>query len=56
MEDITDSDFKIKNLGEYCDLYVRGDALMLADVVKKLRNMCIEIYELEPTSFFWLHD
>ena len=66
MQDITDADymhskrvcedFKIKNLGEYCDLYVQGDALMLADVIKKLRNICIEIYELKPTSFFWLHD
>ena len=66
MEDITDADymhskrvcedFKIKNLGEYYDLYVQGDALMLVDVFKKLRNMCIEIYELEPTSFFRLHD
>ena len=66
MQDITDEDymhskrvcedFKIKNLGEYCDLYVQGDALMLADVIKKLRNICIEIYELKPTSFFWLHD
>ena len=56
MEDITDSDFKIKNLGEYYDLYVQGDVLMLADVFKKLWNMCIEIYELEPTSFFRLRD
>ena len=66
MEDITDADYmhskrvcedlKIKNLEEYHDLYVEGNALMLADIFKKLRNMCIEIYELEPTSFFRLHD
>ena len=42
MEDITDADyphakrvyehFEIKNIGEYHDLYVQRDTLMLADV------------------------
>ena len=61
MEDITDADyahgkrvckdFKIKNLGEYNDLYVQSDTLLLADVFKKIRNMCFEIYELDPAKF-----
>ena len=43
MEDITDADYEIKNLGEYHDLYVRGDTLFLADVFENFRNICINI-------------
>ena len=60
--DITDKDyvhaqklwevFGIKNLGEYHDLYVQSDILVLADVFESFRDMCIEIYELDPCSFF----
>ena len=61
LEDITDEDymhpqkvfeeFKLKNLGEYYDLYVQSDTLFLADVFKNFRNKCIEIYELDPAHF-----
>ena len=61
MEDITDADnthrkrvckgFEIKNLGEYHDLYVQSDTLLLADVFENFRNMCLEMYELDPTRF-----
>ena len=47
MEDIIDEvyvhakrvcqDFEIKNLGEYHDLYVQSDTLLLSDVFEKLR-------------------
>ena len=33
--------FKLKNLGECHDLYVQSDTLLLADVFKNFRNMCI---------------
>ena len=58
-EDITDADythskrvckdFEIKKLGEYHDLYVQGNTLLLADVFKNVRNICLKIYELDLT-------
>ena len=40
-----------KNLGEYHDLYVQSNTLLLADVFENLRDKCIEIYELDPAHF-----
>ena len=61
LEDITDEDymhvkkvwkvFNTKNLGEYHDLYVQSDTLLLADVFENFRDKCIEIYELDPAHF-----
>ena len=57
LKDITDKDYthaqKVfeelgsKNLGDYRDLYVQSDTLLLADVFEKFRNKCIEIYKLD---------
>ena len=44
-------EFKMNNLGEYYDLYVQSDKLLLADVFENIRNKCIEIYELDPDNF-----
>ena len=43
--------FKIRNLGEYHDLYVQSDTLLLADVFENFRDNCIDIYELDPSQF-----
>ena len=61
MEDIDDIDyrhgnnvfnkFKLNNLGDYHDLYVQSDTLLLADVVENFRDMCIKEYELDPAHF-----
>ena len=61
LEDIRDEDypyaqkvwdvFEINNLGEYHDLYVQSDILLLEDVFENFRNMCFEIYELDPVYF-----
>ena len=61
MEDITDVDYRHgktvfeylinKNLGDYYDLYVQSDTLLLADVFENFRNMCINVYELDPAHF-----
>ena len=60
-KDITDKDyihaekvfeeFKLKNLGEYHDLCVQSDTLLLADVFENFINKCIEIYELDHARF-----
>ena len=37
-----------KNIGDYHELYVQSNTLLLADVFENFRNICIEIYELDP--------
>ena len=61
MEDITDVDYRHgktvfeylvnKNLGDYHNLCVQSDTLLLADVFENFRNMCIKVYELFPAHF-----
>ena len=43
--------FEINNRGEYHDLYVQSDAVLLADVFENFRNKCIEVYGLDPSYF-----
>ena len=52
--DITDEDYAheqkvfenlgLENLGQYHDLYVQNDNLLLTDVFESFRNKCIELY------------
>ena len=46
--------FKLKNLGEYHDLYVQSDTLLLADVFENFRDTCLKVYELDPAHFLSL--
>ena len=58
MEDITDADnmhmkrvckdFFKKKLGEYHDLYLKSDTLVLLNVFKNFGKMCLKIYHLDP--------
>ena len=43
-------DFKLKNLGDYHDLNMQSNTLLL-DVFESFHNKCHEIYELDPTHF-----
>ena len=43
--------FNIDNLGEYHDLYVRSDTLLLADIFENFRQSCLKKYELDPAHF-----
>ena len=64
MEDISDIDyrhannvfkgFKLENLGDYHELYVQSDMLLLSDVFNNFRDMCIKEYELDPGHFLSL--
>ena len=47
-------DLNFKNLGEYHDLYVQSDTLLLADVFENFRNTCLKVYELDPVHFLSL--
>ena len=43
--------FKIKDNGEYHDLYVRSDVAQLSDVFENFRSIYSKIYELDPSYF-----
>ena len=43
--------YNINNLGEYHDLYVRSDTLLLADIFKNFRQSCLKNYKLDPAHF-----
>ena len=40
-----------ENLGDYHDLHVQSDTLLLADVFENFTDMCIKVYELDPAHF-----
>ena len=44
--------FNCKNMGDYHDLYLKTDVLLLCDVFEEFRNVCLENYELDPAWYF----
>ena len=63
MEEITNVDhrhtnrvfknFNNKNKGDYSDLYVQSDTLLLLDVFENFRNNCNEVHELDPARILF---
>ena len=60
-KDISDKDYACAqkvfeeycaDMGDYHDLYVQTDTLLLAEVFKKFREKCIEIYGLDSSCFY----
>ena len=61
MEEITDAvfvhakkfvkNFEIKSLGEYHDLHVRSNTLLLANILNNIRDICLKIYEPDPAKY-----
>ena len=44
-------DLQIISLGEYHDLYVQSDRLLLANVFENFRNICFKMYETDREIF-----
>ena len=42
---------KKKKIGDYHDLYVQSDTLLLGDAFENFRKKCIEIYKLDFAHF-----
>ena len=63
-EHITDKDyehaqnvwntFNLESMGQYHDLYLKSDVLLLADVLvfEKFRKTCLRYYKLDPCHYF----
>ena len=42
----------MKNMGDYHDLYLKKDVLLLADVFEKFIDKCLEFYALDSCHYF----
>ena len=48
------NNFNIHDLGEYHDLYLATDVLLLTDVFENFRDMCLDYYGLDPAHYYTL--
>ena len=46
------SEFGINNLGEYHNLYLRTDVILLANILEAFRKVCLDNYGLDPAHFY----
>lgn len=44
--------FNCQTLGDYHDLHLKSDILLLADVFENFRAICLEYYQLDPGHFY----
>ena len=46
------SEFGCRTLGDYHDVYMKADVLLLADVFERFRTTSLETYKLDPAHYF----
>ena len=46
------NEFNMKNMGDYCDHYLKKDVLLLADVFEKCIDTCLKFYKVHPCHYF----
>ena len=46
------NDFGLSSMGEYHDLYLKSDILLLTDVFENFRKACQQYYQLDPAHYF----
>ena len=44
--------FRCRTMGDYHDVYLKSDVLLLADVFESFRDMAMETYKLDPAHYF----
>ena len=44
--------FNLKTMGDYHDLYLKSDILLLAEVFENFRKTCLQYYKLDPCHYF----
>ena len=47
-------EFGIHNLGDYHDLYLRMDVVLLANVYEAFRDTCLKHYKLGSSAFLYI--
>ena len=45
-------EFNLNNMSKYHDLYLRTDVVLLANVFKQFRRVCMDYYGLHPAQFY----
>ena len=42
----------MKNFGDYHDIYLKSDVLLLADVFENFRKLCLNYYKLDTVHYY----